>query len=72
MVKEMERSWSGAGAELERRWSPREQCGGRRQQQSRRGFLMEHKHVYGYQQGISSLSSLQGLQRNPGLKFLIV
>lgn len=30
MVKEMEGSWRGAGAELE---------------PSRRGFLMEHKHV---------------------------
>lgn len=41
MVKEMEGSWRG----VERSWSPREQCGARHQEPSRRGFLMEHKHV---------------------------
>lgn len=65
MVKEMERSWSGAGA----LGSSVEDAS---KEQSCRGFLMEHKHVYGSQQGISSLSSLQGLQRNHRLKFLIV
>lgn len=65
MVKEMEGSWSGAGAELE-------PAGAVWSKSSRRGFLIEHKHVYASQQGIFSLSSLQGLRRNHGLKFLIV
>lgn len=58
---------NGSGAE-----GPREQCGGGRQQRSRRGFPMEHKHILGSLQGIFSLSSVQGPRRNYGDKFVIV
>lgn len=65
MVKEMERSRSGAGAELE-------PAGALWNKSSCRGFLMEHKHVYASQPGIFSRSSLQGRRRKHGPKFLIV